>query len=105
MSEVLTTERMPLFREALKNPKFSVYVFIGKESDKGWAVAETVFKLVAALRVYRAPQRDLVAEWNNDPTALAIVWGYGSKPKSSLLRSEANDVVAVVDAIKEARRG
>ena len=103
MAEVLTPETMPLFREALKNPLFTVYLFIGKESDKGWAVAQAAVKLVPALRIYRAPQRNSVAEWDDDGTALAIVWGFGPKPQSSLLRTEANDLLAVIDAIDQAR--
>jgi hypothetical protein len=96
---------MPQFRAALKNPTFTVYAYIGKESDKGWSVAQAAFKLVPALRVYLAPQRTLLKDWCDDPTARAVVWGFGPTPKSSLLRAEVNDLFAVIDAITKARAG
>lgn len=103
MAEVLTPETMPQFREALRNPTFTVYAYIGKETDKGWEVAQAAFKLVPTLRVYLAPQRSLLREWCDDPTVRAVVWGFGPKPRTTLLRGEVTDLLAVVDAITKAR--
>jgi hypothetical protein len=103
MSEVLTAAKLPEFREALKNPTFTVYAYIGKDTDKGWAVAQAAFNFVPALRVYLASQRNLLSEWCNDSTVRGVVWGFGPKPKTALLRSEVTDLLAVMDAIRLAR--
>src|SRR5262249_8866964 len=98
----LTTDDL---KAALSNPTFSVYVYIGKEDDKGWAVAQAVFKLLPALRVYLVTSRPLVSDWTTDAGDRAIVWGFGPKPKARLLKSEANDLLKVMAAITDARGG
>jgi hypothetical protein len=103
MAEVLTAETMPQFRQALKNPTFTVYAYIGKETDKGWEVAQAAFKVVPALRIYLAPQRALLKEWCDDSTARGVIWGFDPTPRTSLLRAEVNDLFAVIDAITRAK--
>ena len=98
----LTTDDLKV---ALKNPTFSVYAYIGKESDKGWEVAQAAFKLLAALRVYLVTDRPRVSEWTTDATDRAIVWGFDPKPKQTLLKSEADDLLKVIAAITAARGG
>jgi hypothetical protein len=103
MAEVLTAQKLPEFREALKNPTFTVYAYIGKETDKGWEVAQAAFNFLPALRVYLVTQRSLLSEWCTDSTARGVVWGFGPRPKTALLRAEVTDLLAVMDAIKLAR--
>jgi hypothetical protein len=88
---------------ALGNPAFSVYAYIGKESDRGWEVAQAAFNLLPALRIYLVTRRELVSDWTTDATGRAIVWGFGRNPKQHLLKAEADDLVKVLAAINAAR--
>lgn len=88
---------------ALKNPSFSVYLYIGKDTDKGWQVANAAFGVLPALRIYLVANRDLIQEWAGGPRTTGVVFGYGPVPNRFLTPPESEDLLVVVDAIKAAR--
>ena len=53
MAESLPPMSMEDLDEALKNPHFSSYVYIGREDSEGWAVAKDLQFNLPALRIYR----------------------------------------------------
>ncbi len=88
----------------LQNPTFSAYIYIGAEADRGWQVAQVAFGLLPRLRIYRAAQPGLVSRWLHDQTNRGIVFGFDAQPKRELSQADTDDVVAVLNAVNDARK-
>jgi hypothetical protein len=103
MSEII--QSADAFLQDLQNTSFAVYVYIGGEDDKGWKVAEVVEGLLPRLRVYRAPDRSLVAPWLAGKKNRGVIFGVDDKPKRELRAKETEDLVTVLHAVKSAWEG
>lgn len=104
MAETLPPLTIDDIRGPLKNPTFSVYIYIGEKDEEGWESAEMAFKYRTRLRIYLVHDAGLVAEWTKQEDAKGIVFGWDEKPKRILNKSEADDLKTVLKAIREARK-
>ena len=87
----------------INNPTFSVYIYIGQDTDSGWENAQIVFGLLPRLRIYRAAQGNVVSKWLSDASKRGIVFGFDPEPRRLLSQAEADDLKAVLNAITSAR--
>jgi len=106
MAESLPPLTIPQLESALANPNFSDYVYFGLEADKGWKVALVVHKLIPALRVYRVePSMQAVvrAKLALDDKVAGAVFGWDIVVRDRLTKTRAENAMAVIEAIQEAR--
>ena len=87
----------------LVDPTFSVYMYVGEETDDGWENAMLAFGLLARLRIYLVKDISLINAWVGQEKPAGIVFGWDDKPKRLLTQKEADDFKIVLKAIQEAR--
>ncbi len=107
MSESLPPLTINQLIEALKNPHFSAYLYLGKEAEKGWKLALAAQKIVPALRVYRiAPEKDneIRSAFNLNSSCVGVIFGWDEKPKRCIESDLANDFLDLTEAIINAQK-
>ena len=104
MPEMLPPLTFADLKNALGNPGFTVYVYIGGEKDEGWEVANDAFGLMPAMRIYLVKDRAEIAPLlkGQPGTVRAIVFGYTKNPKQFLTKTQAEDLKVVTRAIADA---
>jgi hypothetical protein len=96
-------------QRAIDDPSFSVYVYVGKASDRGWKVADFAFGLLARLRIYRAVSHGnldpawLDARRSNGAKPRGIVFGWDAVVDRYLDKAETESLEVVLKAIRDAR--
>ena len=103
MAETLPPLTADDVKGPLKDPTFTVYMYVGNESDEGWDIAQTAFEYVAKLRIYLVRDISLIKEWVGLKRPKGIVFGYDDQPQRFLNRQEADDLKTVLRAIRDAR--
>ena len=93
---------------ALVDPTFTVYICVAAENSKAWKVALFAFGYLTRLRIYRATSHAEVIDWldpsqQNGSKPVGIVFGFDDKVDRYLGKAEAEDAMAVVGAIDDAR--
>jgi hypothetical protein len=90
-------------QEPLQDPSLSVYLYIGKEADKGWKVAKAIYGLMPRLRVYLVKDIALIGELVGSKKPRGVVFGWEPKPYAFLTAAQASDMLIVAQKIAEAR--
>lgn len=101
MAEKLPPLTADEIRKPLNDPTFTVYLYIGEESDDGWDNAVLAFGLLPRLRIYLVENISLIPEWVEDESTKGVVFGYDDKPVRFLNQTEAEDAKIVLRAIYE----
>lgn len=104
MAETLPPLTADDIRGPLKDPTFSVYIYIGEKKDEGWDNARLAFEFRTRLRIYLVKDIALVKEWVGQKKPKGIVFGWDDKPKRFLNKKEAENFKVVMKAIREARK-
>lgn len=105
MAETLPPLTLDGLRDALRNPNFRSYVYIGNESDTGWKLAISAQRMLPSLRVYCAKPSEanaVLAMFNVPADRVGIVFGWGDVPKRMLSAAEAADFYTLTQAIQDA---
>jgi hypothetical protein len=87
----------------LNDPTFTVYMYVGSETDEGWDNAQLAFGLLARLRIYLVEDITLIKPWVGNKKPKGVVFGWDDKPVRSLNKAEAEDFKIVLKAIQDAR--
>lgn len=90
----------------LQNPTFSVYIYVGNETDSGWRVANIVYGLLARIRIYCITKPELARTWTPDGAEDyegGIVFGWGPTPVEYLSKRKAGNLEQTLKAIQAAR--
>jgi len=103
MAETMPPVTADDLRKYLENESFSVYLYLGREADKGWKYARIVYGLLARLRIYLVEDPELVKEWTANRDPRGVVFGWGPEPKRYLSGAEAEDLETFLEAITQAR--
>ena len=106
MAETLPPMTIEQLKDALKNPNFSTYVFIGDEGHTGWKMAMGAQKILPALRVYRVDNSvaGLVKnEFSVNESHIGIVFDWTTDVKQTLSEAEATDYFILTEALINAR--
>lgn len=103
MAETLPPLTGEDIRGPLKDPTFTVYMYVGDEGDEGWDNALIAFGLLARLRIYRVIDISLIKEWTGSKRPTGIVFGWDETPRRLLSKREAEDLRTVLTAIQDAR--
>lgn len=103
MAETLPPLTAEGVRGPLKDPTFTVYMYVGDEDDEGWDNALIAFGLLARLRIYLVKDISLIKEWTGPKKPRAVVFGWDETPKRFLGKREAEDLKTVLTAIQDAR--
>ncbi len=103
MAETLPPLTAANVRGPLQDPTFSVYMYVGEETDEGWDNALLAFGLLARLRIYLVKDISLIKEWVGQKKPRGVVFGWKDQPKRLLSKQEADDFKIVLTAIQEAR--
>ncbi len=103
MAETLPPLTADDVRGPLVDPTFSVYMYVGEETDDGWENALLAFGLLARIRIYLVKDISLIKEWVGQKKPRGVVFGWDDKPKQLLNKQEADDFKIVLKAIEEAR--
>lgn len=104
MSESIPPLTKNDIRKFLRNPTFSVYIFIGDKNSEGWDNAELAHELIPRLRIYRSTTKQAVAEWTGgDEDIAGIVFGFDEQPVMLLGEVEVEDFGVVIRELLDAR--
>jgi len=106
MAETLPPLSIELLKDALINPHFSTYVYIGKQSDNAWKLALAAQRLLPALRVYCVAQslaKPTRQEFQVPVQHVGVVFDWQDEVKATLTKSNARDFLVLVEAITDAR--
>ena len=101
MAETLPHLTANDIRGPLNDPTFTVYLYIGEESDDGWDTAVLAFGLLPRLRIYLVKDVSLIGEFVGQKRPKGVVFGYDDKPMRLLNQAEAEDAKTVLRAIYE----
>jgi len=104
MAETLPPLTANDIRGPLKDPTFSVYLYVGSEEDIGWENAEIIFGLLSRLRTYLVKNINLIQEWVGTEKPSGVVFGWDDKVAKLLNKEETDDLKTVLNAITEARK-
>ncbi|MCC7014654.1 MAG: hypothetical protein IT454_18985 [Planctomycetes bacterium] len=102
MAESLPPLTLAALLQALANPSFTAYAYIGGEKDRGWSIAKAAEKMIPNVRVYRiAPSEASAArsEFGASPSIVGIVFGFGLDVTDKLNAKAAEDALRVFNAI------
>jgi hypothetical protein len=100
----MTFETSPdRLRADLKDPLFTCYAYVGKESDVGWQNAVFVHGVVTQLNIYLFEDHTHLTEWIDDKKPRGIAFGWTSRVHKRLNKSEADDLGVVLVTITEAQ--
>ena len=106
MAEVLPPLTVQDLRDALANPNFKSYVYIGSAGDPAWNLAKSAQKMLAAVRVYLVTSKALAdqvrAEFHVEPQYVGIVFGWVLDVSAKLLPAQAADFLTLAEAINNA---
>jgi len=106
MAETLPPLSIEQLNDALVNPHFSTYVYIGKQSDNAWKLALAAQRLLPALRVYcvaKSIATLLRREFEVPAQHVGVVFDWVDNVKVTLTKSKATDFLTLVQAITDAR--
>lgn len=106
MAESLPPMSMEDLDEALKNPHFSSYVYIGPEDSEGWAVAKDLQFNLPALRIYRVDgtfESETRNKYQVPAGRVGVVFDWTTNVKKTLTTAEAEVFSALLKAINAAR--
>ncbi|UCD94300.1 MAG: hypothetical protein JSU69_11140, partial [Candidatus Zixiibacteriota bacterium] len=84
MSETVPPLTLEDIRKNLKNPTFSVYLYIGKKADIGWRVAETIYGLLPRIRIYLIKDVSQIKELIGNRKPKGVVFGWDETPRKFL---------------------
>ncbi len=102
MAETLPPMTIEQLRNALENPHFRSYVYIGNETDVGWRMAIAAQKILPALRVYRVAMsmaKVVRSEFTVPDICVGIIFGWTTDIKRTLAAAEAEDFLTLTEAI------
>jgi hypothetical protein len=106
MAETLPPLTIQGLEEALANPNFKAYVYIGNAQDTGWALAISAQRMLAAVRVYLVTTKALAdtvrQHFEVAPDSVGIVFGWELDVRHQLSKAEAEDFLTVAKAIADA---
>jgi hypothetical protein len=91
--------------DALANPNFKAYVYIGSADDDAWQLAISAQKMLAAVRVYLVTEPLEAAvrkKFKIAPSFAGIVFGWELDIKKKLTQDEADDFLTLTQAIADA---
>lgn len=104
MAETLPPLTADDVKGPLKDPTFTVYMYVGNESDEGWDNALLAFGLLARLRIYLVKDISSIKEWVGTKKPRGVVFGWDDIPVRFLNKAEAEDAKTVLKAIVEAAK-
>jgi hypothetical protein len=83
----------------------TAYLYIGAEGDAGWAIAQAVAGMLAALEIFLVTDPTRVQEWEEGHVGCkGIAFGFDGVPRVFLEQSETGDLQRVLAAVTTARR-
>ena len=106
MAESLPPMSVEDLDEALANPHFSSYVYIGPEDSEGWAIAKDMQFNLPALRIYRVDttvETEIRNKFHAPAGRVGLVFDWTTNLKKTLSPAEAEDFSLLLKAINAAR--
>ena len=106
MAEELPPLTVQNLLDALANPNFKSYVYIGSATDRAWNLAKSAQNMLAGLRVYLVTTKVLGdqvrARFQVEPQFVGIVFGRGTDVKGKLPPAQTEDFLTLCEAINNA---